>query len=219
MIQTGRQTQSVSNKSQAVSEPSVSFWCVSVPSIFPCVVFIDHAYLKLVANYFGMGGRYDVHRFASILSQDAGLACAHAYSYTAPPYQNSSPTEDEKRRKAGYDRFVGKLTVLPAFTVREGRCQKICGEYNQKGVDTLLVMDLTRLPQMYPNVKNAVVITSDTDFVPVLNNLREQGIRVILYYYSDYVRNSRFSMSNHLFTACDECRIISRRHFERSPLK
>ena len=137
------------------------------------------------------------------------------YFYTAPPYVSSNPVPDEIGRKSKYDRFIGKLRTIPNFFVREGRLQKINGEFTQKGVDTLLTMDLMTAP-FERNVRKIVVLACDTDFVPVLQSLRDRGIEVILYYYSDFVRRSEFSMSNYILTACDKPVLLQKEDFEKS---
>lgn len=75
-------------------------------------------------------------------------------------------------------------------------------------------MDLFSLPS---DIKTIILVSCDTDFVPVLNKLRtERNVKVILYYYSDFIRNSKFSLSNHITTACDECCLIDADLLERS---
>ncbi|HIK02968.1 TPA: NYN domain-containing protein [archaeon] len=179
-------------------------------------VFLDAGYLNKIAKYFG-GGQpigYDINQFAITLAKANNLWCKGVFYYTAPPYQSSRPTPDEADRKRKYDRFISKLNKIPDFTVREGRCQKQDGgQYVQKGVDTLLVMDLLSCKEK--GIKTIVVLACDTDFVPVLNKLRkEHGIKIILAYFSDYKRRSEFSMSNHILTACDFKFLVQKEHFD-----
>ncbi|MFA4952786.1 MAG: NYN domain-containing protein, partial [Candidatus Pacearchaeota archaeon] len=96
--------------------------------------------------------------------------------------------------------------------VKEGRCQKIGNTYQQKGVDTLLTMDLSRIPKK-EDIENVIVLTSDTDFVPIIKDLKEDGINVILAYFTDRKRKSGFSLSNHLWKACKDKILIKREHF------
>ncbi len=177
-------------------------------------VFIDNGYLKLIAKHFKKMG-FDINQFAITISKEQKLWCENVYFYTAPPYQSSKPTEDEKRRKAEYDNFIYSLKKIPNFIVREGRCRKIDGKYSQKGVDTLITMDLTWYPINHKNNKNLIIITADTDFVPILNHLRKNGINVILYYYTDRERGSIFSMSNHLSKVCDKQVLLTPDHFNK----
>lgn len=186
------------------------------------IVFLDAGYVSALSKYFGEGKplRVDLQDFAYVLSQDQNKKCIATYYYTAPPYQSTVPTEEERERKARYDKFIAKLKMKKAFMIREGRCQKKQdGSYAQKGVDTLLVMDLMRLPIDDPAVKHIILVSSDTDFVPVLEALRKQGIHVTLYHYTDRIRRSQFSLSNHLLAACDKRVQLTKEHFEKSVLK
>ena len=62
---------------------------------------------------------------------------------------------------------------------------------------------ITRLPQLsinenYPHVKKIILIASDSDFVPVIERMKQKGFDVVVYTYFDRKRHSRFSTSNHL---------------------
>lgn len=141
--------------------------------------------------------------------------CKGVYYYIAPPFQSDPPTTNEAERKSRHDKFVSKLSRIKGLNVRQGRCQKVDGEYHQKGVDTLITMDLLEICSKGKD-KTIIILTCDTDFVPILNKIREMKIEVILYYYNDYVRGSKFSMSNHLHTACDKSVIITLDMFTKS---
>ncbi|MFH0868716.1 MAG: NYN domain-containing protein [archaeon] len=180
-------------------------------------VFLDGAYLSEISKYFGGGKhiRYDLNQFAITLAKSEDLWCQKVFYYTAPPFQCPIPTPEEKQKRANYDKFIKKLEKIPGFVIREGRCQKINESFHQKGVDTLITMDLLNILSE-KKIKTMVLLACDTDFVPILNELRKNGIRVILYYFSDRVRKSKFSMSNHLFTACDKKTLLTKAHFENS---
>ena len=138
--------------------------------------------------------------FANNLAKSQKLECKKIYFYTATPYQSPQPTPEENKRKANYDRFISKLNDAKII-VREGRCQKIGNAYQQKGVDTLLTIDLSRIPKK-EGINDVIVLTSDTDFVPIIKDLSEDGINVILAYFTDRKRKSGLSLSNHLCKAC-----------------
>jgi len=179
-------------------------------------VFIDGGYLSKISKHFGKGKYlvFDINQFANTIAKSQGLWCKGTFYYTAPPYQSSNPTPDEKIRKSNHDKFISKMKKIPNFIVREGRCQKLDDGFHQKGVDTLLTMDLTDVTER--DIKSIIVVICDTDFVPILNKIREIGIEVILFYFSDFKRDSKFSMSNHLFTACDKYIMIELEHFKKS---
>ena len=184
------------------------------------VVFLDGGYLSKISKYFGKGRPYkvDLKQFAITLDKEKDLWCLHTYFYIAPPYQSPTPTKEETIRKANHDHWISKLDRINDFTVRQGRCQK-CGinDYQQKGVDTLITMDLSKLPLEHKGIQKIIILACDTDFVPILNELRRKNhLHVILAFFSDRVRNSEFSMSNHILTACDEKVLLTKEHFEKS---
>ena len=183
-----------------------------------CNIYIDDGYLAKISKHFG-NGRYlkiDYYKLANNMSRDLHYWCIERYFYTAPPFQSNPPTPDESRRKSGYDKLIAALRRSPGFFVREGRLQKIDQDYHQKGVDTLFTMDLMRLKGEPHKVKTAILLTCDTDFVPVITELKEEGIEFMLYYYSDSLRNSKFSLSDHLTSVVDEKILISRQFLDNS---
>jgi len=177
------------------------------------IVFIDGGYLSFISKFFGKGKylKYKIDVFAKNLAKSRKLECKKIYFYTAPPYQDSTPTEDDAKRKASYDKFTSKLKEV-GIIVREGRCQKIDNTYQQKGVDTLLTIDLARIPRQ-EGISEVIVLTSDTDFVPIIKNLFEDGVNVILAYFTDRKRKSGLSLSNHLWKACKDKIKIKKEYF------
>lgn len=187
-------------------------------------IFIDSNFLSKVSEHFGNGKYlvYDVLTFSKNLSHQQRLLCKQVYYYTAPPFQSTMPTKEEERKRDGYDRFINKLKEK-GVVVREGRCQrlKLDGKfvYKQKGVDILLAMDLMSVPLKFPKMQKIILIASDSDFVPVIKNLEEQGIKTILYTYYEKKRNTNFSRSNHLIKSVHKYVLLSRNDFDNAPLQ
>ncbi len=181
-------------------------------------VFVDAGYLSEISKHFGNGKhlRVDILKFCKYLAIKTGLWVNEIYYYTAPPFQGTPPSEEEIKFKAGYDKFVSKLLKHSEITVREGRVQKIDGNFSQKGVDTLLVMDLMGIAAS-KKYKSIVLLICDTDFVPIIKKLiTEDKVRIILYYYTDRVRNSKFSMSNELLNVCPEKILLTKEYLTRN---
>ena len=167
------------------------------------IVLIDEGYLSSVSKYFGKGKplKNYIEIFSQKLAMLRSLKCKKIYYYTAPPFQSSKPSEQENNKKAKYDSFIQKLKLVkPEIVIREGRCQKDeRGKFHQKGVDTLLTMDLLKI-SMGKEVESVILITADTNFVPIIKDIRESyKIKVILAYFTDKKRKSPFSLSNHLW--------------------
>jgi len=186
------------------------------------VVMIDAGFLSKVSHKLGEGHyfKYDLLKFSKKLSGKQNLIFKHLFFYNAPPFQGPKPSEEEKKRKEEYDSFVKKLSKNSEVTIREGRCQrlKIDGRYiyKQKGVDTLLTMDLMYMPLENPKIKTIILIASDSDFVPVIKRLKKLGIDVILYTYFERDRKSKFSTSNKLLNTVTRYVRLTKEDFEES---
>ncbi|MBM3234359.1 NYN domain-containing protein [Candidatus Pacearchaeota archaeon] len=178
-----------------------------------CIIFLDGAYLSLVSKFLGKGKpvKFNIRKFAENLAKKEGLLCKEIFYYNCPPFQGTPPTEEQEKRKAGYDKFISKLDLI-GINVREGRCQMINNEYAQKGVDVLLSIDLIRKSK---ETKNFILVACDTDFVPAIKDIREKDkIKVILYYFKD--KNSMFSMSDHILSVCDKKVRLKKEDFDRA---
>ena len=191
------------------------------------LVFIDEGFLDKVSKLFGEGRRlkFDKFDFAKKISNKRGLFCKHLFYYTAPPFQSPKSTEKENKMREGYDRFINSLMKNKDITIREGRCQRLKDEngefeYHQKGVDTLLTIDLGHIKDDFPNIKKIVLVSSDTDFCPAIKDIRNRDkIEVILYTYFDRKRKSKFSLSNELINCCSRCFKLTKEDFTSCPIK
>ena len=172
------------------------------------LVFVDNGFFKLVQKEFSIRGKKKkklLQTFRNICMKEK-LNLKHLYFYTAPPYQGYNLTKEEIKLKKNYDGLSRLLNYKKWVTLREGRCQrlKIDGnyKYTQKGVDILLTIDLMRFDRKFPSVKKIILIACDSDFVPVIEQLKGEGVEVILYTYFDRIRESRFSRYNELLGSC-----------------
>ena len=67
------------------------------------------------------------------------------------------------------------------------------------------------------DIKRIILLSCDTDFVPVMQYLREEfESEIILDYYADRKGGSRFSMSNHMLTACDKAIKLEKKQLEKA---
>ena len=171
------------------------------------LVFIDAGFLSKVSKHFGKGKyvKFKIKDFVKKICGNNNLTCEKIFYYTAPPYQSNNPDENEAARKERYDSFRSSL-IKEGIVFREGRVQrlKIDGGfvYRQKGVDTLLTIDLSHVREDYPKVKKVILISSDTDFCPIIKDISSRGLDVLLFTYFDRKRGSPFSLSNHLLQVC-----------------
>lgn len=142
-------------------------------------VFIDGGYLDALRNY-GFEGKLD---YSKLVDHAVGTdnTLLRAYYFTALPYQSSQPTDEERNRYAKKDKFLSKIRRLPRFEVRLGKVQFVNGEYKQKKVDILLAIELVSLAWK-KSIDRAVIIAGDSDFIPAINQAKDAGVVVSLYY-------------------------------------
>ncbi len=186
----------------------------------PTLVFIDAGFLSKLNKHFGKGRyiKYDILKFAKLLSKKQNLFCKNIFYYTAPPFQSPRPTKEESIRYKQYDKFIKKLSSNEIILIREGRCQRLKINtgifiYKQKAVDSLVIMDMMTVPIDFPDIKKIILIVCDSDFVPAINKLKKLNIKSILYTYYDKKRNSLFSTSNELIKTVDKYVLLNKADF------
>ena len=187
------------------------------------LVFLDAGFLSKLSKYFGKGKylKYNIVKFAKSLAEKEKLDLKKIFYYTAPPFQSEPLLKEERIRKEKYDKFIKKISENNVV-VREGRCQrlKIDGKFifKQKAVDSLMIMDLMRIPIDYSKIKKIILIACDSDFVPIINDLRKLNIKIILYTHYSKKRKSNLSRSNELLKVVNKYIEISKQDFLDIPL-
>jgi len=173
-----------------------------------CFVFVDNGFFKLVKKEFEKQSGKKLNFFKTFrnILKNEGLTRKRLFIYDAPPYQSTRPTNSENNLKQNYDKFTRMAKSKKWISFREGSCVKIPlnnGKYkfSQKGVDALMIMDMYECIINFPNINKMILFASDSDFVPMVNKMKENKKEVILYTYFDRVRDSRFSTSNQLLKA------------------
>lgn len=187
------------------------------------LVFIDEGFLSQLSKHLGEGKyiKIDYLKFAKNLAQKQNLFMKNLFYYTAPPFQQTPPTEDQRKRKEGYDKFISSFSKNKEVIIRQGRCQKIINQignidYHQKGVDALIVSDMVSVPIKFPKIKKIILVTSDTDFCPIIKDIEGLNINVILYTYYERKRASKFSVSHHLIDCCENTFYLTKQDFEEA---
>jgi uncharacterized LabA/DUF88 family protein len=171
-------------------------------------VFIDGGYFAKVREALGI---YDVDfcKFSDLLCELSKKERLFTFYYDAPPFQSATPTEDEKERKARFDKFEYSLRRNPRFIPRMGKLSRVdticrvCGDkvtkYKQKRVDNLLTVDLTRAIWK-DNIHEAILVTGDSDFVPAVEEANRAQIITHVY----YLCQDDTTIHDELYMACSE---------------
>lgn len=183
------------------------------------IVFIDAGYLSHLTYHYGSDGKhlkFKIEDLAINLAKHVNKWCTEIYYYTAPPYQSQNPTEEEKRKKSGYDKLISKLrNSKKIINIREGRCIKpTFGKPIQKGVDVWMTIDILRVAQR-KEADEIILITADTDFVPLLKVVREEyNLKISLGYIAGEKNGKKLYLSNYLLQNCDTPIFLEKEFFE-----
>ena len=158
-------------------------------------IFIDGAYLQSVLTDEFNRVQIDFAKLSAGMAEDAEIL--RTYYYHCPPYRSDPPTPDQIRRYARSRRFYAALELLPRFEVRLGRLEFRGNEpdgsprFEQKRVDILLGVDLVQLSAK-GQIRQAVLLAGDSDFIPAVAAAKSEGVLVRLYHgshcHSDLLR-------------------------------
>ena len=106
------------------------------------------------------------------------------------------------------EKFISKLRRLPRFEVRLGRLQKIQNQFEQKQVDILFGLDMQKLSFLHV-VQKFIIVTGDSDFVPVIKIAKNEGTITHLFYNpAEYVHAE-------LIMCCDERSVLDQKLIEK----
>lgn len=183
------------------------------------LIFIDAGFLSKLSKHFGKGKyiKFKIKNFVENICSKNNFVCEKIFYYTAPPYQSNNPNKEEVTRKKRYDSFRDSL-IKEGVVFKEGRIQKLKIDgnfvYRQKGVDTLLTIDLSHIREDYSKIKKIILVSSDTDFCPIIEDITGRGLEVLLFTYFDKKRGSHFSLSNHLLQVCSSFVKLTRGDFK-----
>ena len=75
--------------------------------------------------------------------------------------------------------LLDRLEKLANFKVRRGEKKKVGFHFVQKQVDIQLAVDMITLSKS--NIQNIILVSGDTDFIPVVKYVQDQGTRVYLW--------------------------------------
>lgn len=119
------------------------------------------------------------------------------YYYNCPPYQSNPSTVEERERVSRADKFYAMLNRLPKYEVRHGRLARRDGRFEQKGVDTLLSVDMVNLAASR-QISDAILIAGDYDFIPAVKVAKDHAVNITLYHSKE-----RGSYHDSLWNTCD----------------
>lgn len=172
-------------------------------------IFIDGGYLDKVVYYNHHNSRIDYEKLASAMAAPDELL--RTYYYHCLPYQSNPPTEEEKQRFSGKQRFYYRLGLLPKFQVRLGklvyRGTNQAGEriFVQKRVDTMVGVDMALLAGK-ARITRLILLSGDSDLIPAIEAVKAEGVSVTLWHGA---KTPYTAPSVELFNLCDERRELT----------
>ena len=75
--------------------------------------------------------------------------------------------------------LLDRLEKLTNFKIRRGEKQKLGFHFVQKQVDIQLAVDMITLSKS--NIQNIILVSGDSDFIPAVKYVQDQGTRVYLW--------------------------------------
>ncbi len=165
-------------------------------------ILIDGAYLeKVLKNEFNLP-KIDFDKLSHGMAR--GKEILRTYYYNCLPYQGNPPTDEERKRFANKQRFFTYLERLPRYTVRLGRLayrgtdEKGEKRFEQKGIDTLLSVDMVNLAATR-QISGVILLAGDSDCLPAVRVAKEHGVVVTLFH-----SQNPGSYHRELWQECDE---------------
>ncbi len=170
-------------------------------------LFIDGGYLNNVMKEFP-GRTLNFEKFSNVIGEKTLF---RTYYYSAMPivYANSGIEDVERLEKA--KSFYTILREIPNYEIRLGKLVReyINGHetFSQKQVDILFAIDLLSLSIM-SKIRKAIIITGDSDFIPLIQKVKDEGVSVHLFHGKSY--------SKDLWEICDSRAIIGENIIKKS---
>jgi uncharacterized LabA/DUF88 family protein len=148
-------------------------------------VLIDNWYLQkeVLGNIPGQYEKFklDYERFSDLLCRNINAERFRSYVYDVDIDSNKTIMASIRKRNS--------------FETRLGKLQESDRGIKQKKVDILLAIDMIKLA-LKNKIQHIVLITGDGDFVPAVEYVKEEGVKV-------HLRHAGTSYDNELSQACD----------------
>ena len=154
-------------------------------------VLIDNSYLQkeVIDGLKGRNGKLqlDYKELSDNLCREIGAERFRTYIYDVNLASNKN--------------FLTSLSLQDNFEIRTGKLQENERGFQQKQVDILLAIDMIKLA-LKNKIQHLILITGDSDFVPAVQYVKEEGVLV-------HLRHAEKTWSKELSQTCDSSRQLS----------
>lgn len=160
------------------------------------VVLIDGGYYDSLNYYLKdhSGKKLDIEKLSHRVVGDNGEHIRTKF-YHAYPYQSESPSQEEKRKYSGAQKFFQSINrkknheFCDSGRVRPKKhlcpnCENEFFKPEQKGVDVALALDLVKMARKR-RADIFILISGDEDLASAVEMAQEELCNVIVYYLSD----------------------------------
>jgi len=117
------------------------------------------------------------------------------YYDTIPAKKNNQTEEEFEELRLEKEQFFDELRQLDGYHVYEGITRIRRKRQMQKGVDTMISIDMLR-HTFRKNMHKAALIAGDLDFLPLLDALVMEGMFTTLWYSSNSISNELLSSTD-----------------------
>jgi uncharacterized LabA/DUF88 family protein len=154
-------------------------------------ILVDGGYLeKTLINEFNRSKINYTKLPEKIEARIPGSSVFRTYYFHCLPYMDSPPTKEQIERYAKRQSFYAMLGNLPRYEVILGILAKRYGpsgsiEFEQKRVDMLLGLTAVHLSAK-GQISHIALLAGDSDFVPAMRLVKEDGVDVFLFHGSSY---------------------------------
>ena len=129
-------------------------------------ILIDNYYLeKEVLDHMEKPFKLDYKTFCDLLCKKHDSSLFRSYVYDCEFKSNEI--------------LLDRLEKLTNFKIRRGEKQKLGFHFVQKQVDIQLAVDMITLSKS--NIQNIILVSGDSDFIPAVKYVQDQGTRVYLW--------------------------------------
>ncbi|MGD2091535.1 MAG: NYN domain-containing protein [Candidatus Aminicenantes bacterium] len=160
-------------------------------------IFIDGGYFnRIIKNHYNEAD-IDLLEFCKDICKETGTDRLRTYYYHCLPVMRKGHKNKDREKIRRMESYLTKLKRLPRFEVKLGRLQIIGGVFKQKMVDVLMSLDITNLC-LSNQIKHAILIAGDSDFVPAIKQAKDSGAIIHLFYHPKTVHNEILDNSDEL---------------------
>ncbi|MCK4653246.1 MAG: NYN domain-containing protein [Candidatus Cloacimonetes bacterium] len=149
-------------------------------------LFIDGGYFRRVAKSISELYYPDIDILKIIDFHKVCYGYTKTFYYDCLPIIKKDETDEQfKIRTKKEIKFYNSLEMVPGLHVFNGMLRKNAKKNLQKGVDVKIAVDML-MHTINGNMQQASLLTGDSDFIPLLEALIQQGMYVTLLYSPKY---------------------------------